>query len=233
MVDNLHASNRRELLTRLRELDVPVPPRGRGRTKLHVETYAIIRLLATLSVSALGFPLRLTKRERPDFLLEMPSGSVGIEHVEAIAPNAAHEVMLRNTRLGPDVYFPHPHRVGDPRNSRSELEERIASNGPAYPWIGDSVEVGWAEDMSLMLRRKVATARKGGFERFDVNWLLVYDNLTAPGLDHDVAMPKLLERLRSESPWPVFDHVFLLNESRLIDIPERGEPRTTSIPTLW
>ena len=70
------ANNKSELLKALVEIDISVPRRSAGRTKDHTEKYAIAHLLSALAgKDRISYPLILTQRERPDFLLT--SGQLG------------------------------------------------------------------------------------------------------------------------------------------------------------
>jgi len=78
----LQSNTPSELKARLAELDIAVPPRSEGRRNHHAERYCIAHLLATLPINRLSFPLTLTHTDRPDFVLDMPGGNVGIEHTK-------------------------------------------------------------------------------------------------------------------------------------------------------
>jgi hypothetical protein len=74
-----------DLIRQLAEIDYSVPRRTEGRRSYHRERYCVVRYLTALARSSLlKFPLRVEKRESPDFLLHLPDGTVtGIEITEA------------------------------------------------------------------------------------------------------------------------------------------------------
>lgn len=131
----LLANTPTELKARLAELDIDVPPRSEGRTNHHTERYCIAHLLATLPIERLSFPLTLTHSDKPDFVLAMAGGDIGIEHTEAVPENVARADFLRAKQgLGPDVYFT-PHAIpGEPRKTAAQLRDEIEADAPGCGW---------------------------------------------------------------------------------------------------
>ncbi|WP_214645180.1 hypothetical protein, partial [Aliivibrio fischeri] len=71
--------------TKIKQLKIVVPPRGKERTTDHCEQWQIYYLLKCLFDHGLVCePFRLTKRESPDFKVEMSNLAYGIEATEAI-----------------------------------------------------------------------------------------------------------------------------------------------------
>jgi hypothetical protein len=208
----------------LRACNVVVPERAAGRTKDHVERYSITRLLGTLSWAPEDFPLRLVKRERPDFVLECNERTIGIEHVETLTPNAGSEAFLRSKGHGPEAYFPRPMVLGEARKSRRQLIEEIEADEMGTGWYGDSVERSWVEAMLHFIRTKIEVARKNGFQLFRQNWLLMYDNWHAPALNREKAVVRLRQELELDPPWSTFERVFILDDLVLVDL-EQGSVR--------
>ena len=137
----LQANSDFELFKGLAEINISTPRRSAGRTKDHTERYAIALLLSTLAGKGrISYPLCLTKRERPDFLLTLDTKQIGIEHTEAVSQNEAHETVLREKGEGPDVYFISHHHPGEPKKTAKELKEEIEANDDGKAWCGDSVE---------------------------------------------------------------------------------------------
>ena len=78
------AKSRRQLLDCLASQDIMVPARTQGRAKEHCERYGAFRLLATLAtLDRLEYPATLNHRDRPDFLLRVGDGDIGLEFTEA------------------------------------------------------------------------------------------------------------------------------------------------------
>ena len=91
----IRANMNEELLAVLRSIDISVPPKNAGRMTEHCETWSICRLLATLAKhNRIKFPIQLTKRERPDFLLKSADRYIGIEVTEAINEEYAKATTL-------------------------------------------------------------------------------------------------------------------------------------------
>jgi hypothetical protein len=207
-----------ELHSRLPSINVKVPPRAEGRENDHVEIYSIVRLLGTLPRASIDFPLRLTKRERPDFLVQCGARMIGVEHTEAISENAAKEAFLRSKGHGPDVHFVRSGSVDEPRKSSKQLIAEIEADRSGPGWVGDSVEREWATAMAHFISQKVASANRAGFELFEQNWLLVYDNWTAPSLEREKGLMLLRTELQAVDPWRVFSRIFILDEKVLLEI---------------
>ena len=215
----LQASNAAELEARLAALDIEVPTRAGGRTKSHGERYSVSHVLATLPIERLLFPLTLTHRERPDFLLSMGDGDVGIEHTEAVPPEVVRADKLREKEgLGPDCFWIRPAIPGDPGNKTDDqLRQEILANEPPEPWVGDSVEREWADAMEFCVTRKTNRATAAGFGRYRSNWLIVYDNWPLPAVDYPQATSYLMPRLTTMNAFAVFDSIFVMNDSQMCE----------------
>ena len=214
----LQSNTPSELKARLAELDIAVPPRSEGRRNHHAERYCIAHLLATLPINRLSFPLTLTHADRPDFVLDMPGGNVGIEHTKAVPENVAHADCLREREgLGPDVYFT-PHAMpGEPPKTAVQLRSEIMADAPGCGWDGDSPEREWASAMAHYVREKIPKATADGFVRYPLNWLIVYDNWPLPAVDYTKAAAYLMPLLGEMGAFSVFDAVFVHDDSRLCE----------------
>ncbi len=233
MEEILHASSDNELKRKLVQVDISVPGRGAGRTNHHTERYCIAHLLATIPAGRLSFPLTLTHGDKPDFVLSMPTGEVGIEHTEAIPENVAHAQFLRKNGLGPEIYFiPHA-RPGEPRKTAEQLRREIEADEPGDGWVGDSAEREWGAAMVHHVKEKIAKANADGFARHPANWLLVYDNWPLPHINITKAAGILHPLLREIDAFSTFDTIFVLDNSHLCEFrdspivyplvdPERG-----------
>lgn len=109
-------------------LNTIVPQRGAGRTKTHTEIYCISRLLNSLPVESLSLPIRLLKRERPDFELHLANETIGIEHTEGIAQNAAHKNVLRTKGYGSEIFFVERSFIEEPRKCKDQLINELEHN---------------------------------------------------------------------------------------------------------
>jgi len=218
----LKAQNIDELYAKLPGINVIVPARSEGRTKDHIETYSIVRLLGTASMESDDFPMQLGKSERPDFILRCGERQVGIEHTEAISQNAAKEAAIRSRGNDEEFHFLRRASVEEPQKSAKALAAEIASNAYGSSWGGDSVEREWASAMMHFIKKKLSVANKPGFSLLDATWLLIYDNWPAPALDHGKGLEYLLAQLRGNAPWATFERVFILDEKILLELTETG-----------
>lgn len=217
------ANNKSELLKALRETEISVPRRSGGRTKSHVERYSIAKLLSALvGRNHFSYPLSLIRRERPDFLLTMDATRIGIEHTEAISQNAAKKQVLREKGIGPELSFLSHHQPGERKKSAKELIEEIKANNPGTGWAGDSVEREWAEAMSHSIERKAVTLMKAGFERFDDDWLLIYDNWSLPALERHKAAQFLSDLVTENKTLEKFGRIFVITGKFVCEIYDSG-----------
>lgn len=213
----LLANTSAELRGELAELDTHVPARSEGRRNHHVERYSIAHLLATLPVERFLFPLTLVHRDKPDFLLTMSDGDVGIEHTEAVPVNVARAQVMRERGLGSEVYFiPHV-QPGEPRKEAEELRREIEADDAGGGWYGDSPEREWAEAIAHCVGEKLPKAMADGFARYAVNWLIIYDNWPLPMIDFTKAAPYLAQLLMEGGAYLVFDAIFVHDESNMCE----------------
>jgi hypothetical protein len=208
------------LLLQLASIDISVPDQTDGRTTSHREQYMVARLLATLAeTDQLSFPLQIDHREKPDFALHLPHGTVGIECVEAVSEEWAQIRAIRERDFPDAMIFLPMLKAGEKKFS---LQERIAiargdKAGP--PWVGGMAERQWAEAHAYFIADKTEKLRRGNYSDFTRHWLLIQDEWTVPmhrvHERHEAAelcatgIQPLLEP-------PSFSHIFISNSSWLI-----------------
>jgi len=213
----LEATAAEQLRAEIGHLDINVPERSAGRRSHHTERYCIAHLLATLPTSRLSFPLTLTHGDKPDFVLSLPSGSIGIEHTEAIPENVARAQFLREKGTGADMYFT-PHATpSESRKTAAELRQEIEADEYGDGWVGDSAEREWAAAIAYSVKEKLPKVSADGFVRFPENWLLVYDNWPLPHVNIAKAAVFLDSLLRECYAFNVFDAVFVLDDSQICE----------------
>jgi len=214
----LRANTPTELRGGLAELDIDVPARSEGRTNHHAERYCIAHLLATLPIERLSFPLTLIHSDKPDFVLAMAGGEVGIEHTEAVPENVARADFLRAKQgLGPDVYFTPRATPGEPRKTAAQLRDEIEADAPGCGWGGDSPEREWAAAMAHYVKEKIPKATANGFVRYRTNWLIVYDNWPLPAVNYTRAASHLAPILMDLGAFTVFDAIFVHGDSQMCE----------------
>jgi len=116
------------------------------------------------------------------------------------------------------MYFARPATVDEPRKKRKELQKEIDENWMPPPMMGDSVERNWADAMAHSIAKKLAVARKPGYKSHDQQWLAIYDNWPAPGLQRQHALKLLQERLLATAPFTVFARIFSLAGTVLVEL---------------
>ncbi|MCP3178336.1 hypothetical protein MJO47_14620 [Desulfuromonas sp. KJ2020] len=217
----------------MRSIEISVPRRSEGRTKEHAERYAIAHLLsALLGKDRLSYPLELIQRERPDFLIKENGVQIGIEHTEAVPQNYAHKTVLRYKIAGPKVYFISRHQPGEPRKPAKKLIEEIQANHSGPGWEGDSVEREWTEAILYFVKNKIETLAKEGFEKFERNWLLIYDNWPLPALDRKKIAQFLFPKIIESNCFDNFDSVYVITGNIVLEFSNSGVVRY-EINNLW
>lgn len=198
-----------QLLKLLAGIDITVPPRSE-RTTAQVERWSTARFLSTYARSALlSYPLQVTRRDRPDVLVAMPRAKVGIEITEAVPANWAKTSALHEEREYENLMFIPRCKPGEPPKSTQELDRIARGEDMGVPWEGDSPEREWADAMLHFTEAKAAKFSKPGFNVFDLNWLLIYDNWPAPVVDERKAAGFFLTKLKDRRGTRPFDAIFV------------------------
>lgn len=213
------------LITGLRGIDLTVPGRTQGRTTDHAETWIACRLLSTLAqTDRLRFPVTVIHRDRPDILIQSGNVNIGVEITEAIAPDYAAYCALADREFPSKLLEPGHFRWGTPPLSVEEKRDLLRqSKMTSDGWVGNRPEQEWALFIQSLVEKKLKKLTNNGFEKFDVNWLSVYDNLPLPNvqLEHAIA---LLQPLL-ESMWhriPCFDALFIERGHVIAEITPQG-----------
>ena len=178
------------------------------------------RLLATIAdSSAIAFPLRLEHRERPDFALHLPTGSVGIECVEAVSEEWAQIDAIRE-RDFPEALIMLPMLKAGQK--RFALEERIAiakGEMAGTPWVGNMAERQWAQALAYFIEQKTMKLRAGNYADFSDNWLLIQDEWRVPVYEHEErleAAELCLSQISHLLQTPAFSFIFVGNSKWLL-----------------
>ena len=102
-MEDIIASSAEELREVLRSINITVPPRTEGRTSEDCERRSFCRFLSTLNGTGMvDYPLRVSKREKPDFQVYTGDSVWGVEVTEAIPSDYARASALRD-RENPDA----------------------------------------------------------------------------------------------------------------------------------
>jgi len=212
----IEVESKKSLLQILSDIDISVPPRSEGRLSDHIEKYAITYTLATLArEEKLNYPLKLTKTERPDFLLLSGGREIGIEHREAVSANVAQSDFLREKGYGHEVQFLRRSEPKEERKRAKRLKTELKEKNPCDVWMGNSAEEEWAEAMFCFVNEKITIAHKSGYNLFALNWLLIYDNWRLPALNLEEALQIFRKICGEKNPFSTFSEIFILTEKQL------------------
>lgn len=220
-LNNLKSTTNQELIDQLKNIDISVPLRTEGRKSHHTEIWSITRLLATLSnYHKLPFPFSLNHRDKPDFLINSGCSIIGIEITESI-PQKYAEFCVLAEREFPDAVFDIGHFRWDMEIlTKNEMRTilanpRITSSG----WAGCSAEREWALFIRKSIDAKLAKLANEGFDKFNQNWLSIYDNLPIPNINLEQAIVFLNDSLKD--CWRIntsFDAIFIEHGSVIVEI---------------
>lgn len=210
----------------LRQVNITVPGRTKGRKSRHTETWTICRLLSTLAAGdALSFPLSIVHCDKPDFLIDEAGTSIGVEVTEAISEQFAKYCALAEREF-PDAYIePHLFPWGAPERSHEEMRQLLRQGKIHGGWVGERPEREWALFIQDHIGRKLEKLARDDFAKFDRNWLSIYDNLPLSNVRLDAAIGFLWPYLQAAcwSRQPSFDMICV----------ERGPVIAAITPTGW
>lgn len=223
------------LFASLRGIDLTVPGRTEGRKTHHTETWTICRLLSTLAAAdLLTFPVSVTHRDRPDFLIQDGRKTIGVEITEAISQQYAAYCALAEREF-PGVFLEPAHfRWDSPDRTVEEVrtllrQTQLTSDG----WAGDHPEREWALFMQSAVSTKLEKLAHPDFMKCEQNWLSIYDNLPMPNIflaDAIGFLRPLLEDCWSRTPG--FDTLFIEHGPVIARITSRGSDHLI-LKDLW
>lgn len=238
----LFAKSSDDLLNTLAAIDISVPGRTKGRTTEHTERYSICRLLSTLAeTDYLSYPLCLTKRERPDFLLKCNEQTIGIEVTEATSHDySSYQALVEHKRPGHFIeptHFRHGKELGKDR--KQELLYKYKLTG--IPWGGDEAEREWSLFIKDAIEKKTKKLQEGSFSKFNQNWLVIYDNSPTSFLNEQDLIPYIEALFPIESSFS-FDFIFIesswfkedssVSEAKIFVLSNK-EQKYLSVNDLW
>lgn len=217
----------------LRSFDIAVPLLSEGRTKYHIERWIVCRLLASLAASdQLSYPVSLQHRERPDFCLSTNNGYIGFEITEALLANYAEHRKLAEREYPDTMLEPGHFRCGKvPFSKMKELLSREELS--SLPWMGNSLEIDWAQEMMRVIGNKLKKLAAPGFTGFQTNWLGIDDNLPRSSLALDEAVNILVPLIAPLwDKTPSFNNIFIEHGSKIICL-TRDMKTLIQVNDLW
>ena len=225
------------LIEVLTKTDIRVPERTAGRQKTQTESWTICRLLATIGKgSDLAFPISVTHRDAPDFLVSAGSRKIGVEITEAISEQFAWALAIAEQEFSNALLDLGNFRWGTPHRTKEELRKLLRKKAlTSDGWSGNHPEQEWALYMQSVIESKLLKLQKGHFEKFDRNWLAIYDNLPLPSIDLKRAATQLQLLLLARQPWarpPKFDVVYVEYGRKILAFSSKGF-RIMDLNDLW
>ena len=154
-----------------------------GEIKTQRERWMMVRWL-TAWASELVYPLRVSKRESPDFMLDAGPDRIGVECMEVV-PEAFKQVQAKLNGINSGWVRPVPqHRAEEARAEWDSplLRQLLADTYEGSPWAGDEPERLWVEVMRWAVEKKRQVLHKPGYARQARNVLLLYDNWPLPAV---------------------------------------------------
>jgi hypothetical protein len=199
----------------------PWPSLGLVRWSFHskmadrfIERTILDELLRRLPKLGYPIPISIENSERPDFILTVPNGQIGIEVTRATHQEQIRMQKLKRTQLSDCWVSVQPQPDGSPRRSDEEL--RNAMQPLNSEWKDAETDFReWGEKVTASLASKRDRLNQSGFQIFDRNWLLLFNE---PGLSRtDTDFNCATEFLRgvftmSSTNQRDFDRVFVLSD---------------------
>ena len=219
----INAESQDQLRLCIENLAIDVPLRGQGRTSDDCEQWQVQRLLQTLfRTGELQSPVSLTKRESPDFLLTT-THAMGIEATEAINPDYIAATMHPHASNPKSVVDPSMFKWSTRgRRTRKQIRDEAARTElTGDGWPGDSPEREFATIIADTVMAK-HTKLIDGYERFDSDNLLIYQNQTLPCLDVECARHHAEHKVASLLHPPGFHRVFVDDGERILEFTAAG-----------
>lgn len=170
--------------------------------KKKAEKLCMLRLLSTLGrYGELQFPIEIiVERERPDFECSFCASPVGIEVTKATTELYERAYAVREKSY-PNAWLELNHfKWGATNKTNDEISKilEISHNKFTAPAIyGNYIEHQWAKGMEQCLTEKNKKLNEAEFDKFDKNWLLIFDNLKSTNFNYEIAINKLVHTLRN------------------------------------
>lgn len=234
-MDDIIATSTSGLINTLRRVDITAPSRTEGITTEHCERWSMCRLLATLAKNnAIEYPLRVHHQDKPDFKLQVGHAIIGVEVTEAIPQDYAAVSALREREKPEAIIDISEFRWGMRTKTLKELRGLISQDKlTGQGWEGDSVEREWAQAIWEVTQNKLQKFNSRNFQRFSINWLLIYDNLPLPMPKLKIALRYLSEKFSTYWDLPEkFDAIFVERRSEIVKLTSGGSLRW-GINNLW
>jgi len=214
-----------------------VPERSKGRKTEHTENYSIVSFLKEFyNKEDFSFPFTLIHRDKPDFLITSQIKKTGVEFTESIPEQLAKAAYLLEkhfegyAKLEPEFFG-----WDAPERTDSEILEilnksqiRLIGQG----FYGKSIEDKWLLGIQGCITNKTKKLNNKDFEKFDSNFLLIYDNQTKSMLDRDYVSVNLLPFFNTywnENDIMTFDKIFIDSGKFFFLVEKNFKPKINTI----
>jgi len=216
--------NKLKFYEQIKQIDIAVPLRSRGRKKDEVERYSIVSfLLNILEKNLISFPMKIVHRNKPDFLIETQTCKIGIEVSEVIPEQLARAEAILEKQFPNGMLELEFFRLDAPNRNNSAINEILyktnKGNENEAKLIGSGlaghiVEENWVRGIIGSIYSKTKKMNKVGFDKFQNNWLVLYDNQASISLNYAYSgvklEPYLIEYKKSNSGVK-FGNAFILS----------------------
>ena len=184
----LDANTEDDLERQVQALKIDVPPRAQDPATDPREQWQMHHLLrALLATRQLVLPVRLHKREAPDFVLQTGDMRIGVETTEAINPDYVQAQVHPAAQGNDAVVDPSLYKWGTQGRPKSQIREEAGRTQlSGHPWMRDSVEQEFAQSIKDVAFEKHCKLRSH-YTRFDSDRLLIYHNQPSPQIHIDKA----------------------------------------------
>lgn len=185
-----------DVSTFLISVDTSIPNRLEGGRKKQIEISATVNFLNQSKDEIFTeFPAKLVHSDKPDFRIFSKNNAIGIEVTEAIPEQLARAKVLLEKHFSEDTILePEFFEQDEPKIKNDEIIKiHKRSNKELFgpPSYGKSIEKRWLQGINNSVIKKTKKLNHVEFDKFQMNWLLIYDDQTKANLDKEYVLAKL------------------------------------------
>ncbi len=156
------------------------------------------------------FPCNLVPMESPDFRLQYPESSVGLEVTLFLAEQRARALAISSKKKS--GLFLTPFNFNSRKRTNEDITKKI-DEGPSCgltDWVKTSSECDlYAQEMLNLITAKVKKVIIPKTEIFDEYWLVIDDRMILADLHVDQILP-IIRTALSQVSGPMFDRIFFI-----------------------
>jgi len=164
------------------------------------DLFVLQRWLATKSATTnLHFPCEIELSEKPDFILHMKGGSIGLEVTRFLAEQRARATKIANQeKIG---YSPTLFDFDSPKRNNTEIKGLVRNHNlglETWRCSQDIVNL-YCEKLHNIIKEKTKKVIKEGAQHFPNNWLVIEDQHFIS--EHNLFLIKELIETQLENYW--------------------------------